>query len=103
MGKGLSGSWLVGREGLRDPLGQSSVLYISSHLAGSIRVRLSWHKLNQENLHLRKRHSSEILFFFFFFFFNMYYLLGIFTWKQKNLTVTAFPKGMEPLGVISIP
>lgn len=68
MGKGLSGSWLVGREGLQDPLGQSSVLYISSHLAGSIRVRLSWHKLNQENLHLRKRHSSEILFFFFFFF-----------------------------------
>lgn len=35
------------------------------------------------------------------FFFCIYYL-GIFIWKQKNFYF-AFPGGMEPLGVVSIP
>lgn len=49
MGKGLPGSWLVGSEGLQDSLGWGrAVGCISSHLAGPLRVSLSWHKQNQE-------------------------------------------------------
>lgn len=48
-GKGLPGCWLVGREGPQGPLGQGSVVRVSSHLAGLIRVNVSWHKLNQES------------------------------------------------------